>query len=255
MFPIIFKFGGITIHTYGLMIAIGMLAGFEYIIRRARKTGVPQNLVIDLFFYVIVAGIVGGRAFYVVTNWQWYSANLIDIFKVWEGGMVFFGGLIFAFIAGLVFIRIKKMRFWDTADLFAPAIPLAHFFGRLGCFSAGCCYGKECHLPWAVTFKNAQSLALLNTPLHPTQLYEAGANLLIFFVLAVLSGKKHSPGKVFLLYVFLYSAARFCIEFLRGDERGSFFYGFSPAQAVSAVLFAVVCVFWAFRYSRAGQNQ
>ena len=248
MFPILFKVGGITLHTYGLMIALGMFAGLEYIIRRAKKTGMPQNLAVDLFFYVIVAGLVGGRVFYVATNWQLYSSNLLDIFKVWEGGMVFFGGLIFAFFAGLIFIRVKKMNFWETVDLFAPAVPLAHFFGRLGCFFAGCCYGKECHLPWAVTFKNSQSLAPLNIAVHPTQLYEAAANLLIFFVLVLIGRKKPATGKIFLLYVILYSVARFCVEFLRGDERGAFLFTLSPAQAVSAVIFAAALVFWALRY-------
>ena len=254
MFPILFKIGGITLHTYGLMIALGMFLGLEYIIRRARNTGLPQNLAVDLFFYLIVSGLVGGRVFYVVTNWQMYSANPLDIFKVWQGGMVFFGGLIFAFIGGTLFVLIKKLEFWSTADLFAPALPLAHFFGRLGCFFAGCCYGRECHLPWAVTFKNSQSLAPLNVPLHPTQLYEAGANLLIFFILVLSGGKKHSPGKIFLLYVLLYSVMRFSLVFLRGDDRGAFFFALSPAQAVSAGFVAAACIFWVFRYSREGKT-
>ena len=248
MFPELFKVGGLTLHAYGLMIALGMLFGFEYVIRKARKSGMAQNLAVDLFFYIVIAGLLGGRVFYVATNWQLYSQNMLDAFKVWEGGLVFYGGLIFSFIAAVAFIRVKKMDFWTTADLFAPAIPLAHFFGRLGCLFAGCCYGKECRLPWSVTFKNPKSLAPLNVPLHPTQAYEAAANLVIFIVLAVLAGKKSSAGKIFLLYVLMYSAARFGVEFFRGDERGAFILGFSPAQAISLVFFVCTTAFWLVKY-------
>lgn len=254
MLPILIKIGSFTLHTYGLMLALGMFIAFEYVLRSSRKFNLSEKLVTDLFFYALLFGLIGGRLFYVMTNWQAYSKNLIDVLKVWEGGMVFFGGAICAVIAGIIYCRVKKVDFWFVADVFAPAIPLAHVFGRLGCFFAGCCYGKICYLPWAVTFKNPEGLAPLNQPVHPTQMYEAFVNLLIFLVLFFLGRVKHSVGKVFLLYILLYSAARFTIEFLRGDERGVFLWGYSPAQAISFILFISVIIFWIIRYKNERTN-
>lgn len=242
MHPILFNLGPLTVRTYGVMVALGMFVALQYMLFRAKRAKLPQENLLDLALYMIVAGLIGGRLAYVLLNSGYYAQNPSEIIRVWEGGMVFYGGLALGALAGVLYLRKhRKLGLAKVADLFAPAIALGHAFGRIGCFFAGCCYGSVCDLPWAVKFADPRSIAPVGVLLHPTQLYEALGDLLIFVFLDWYNRFEHREGKAFWVYVFLYGMLRFHVEFLRGDDRGGFLLGMSPGQAVSfaAVLASV----------------
>jgi phosphatidylglycerol---prolipoprotein diacylglyceryl transferase len=237
MHPVLFHFGILTIYTYGFLIAVGFIVGILLAKREAVRVGIDPDAIMDLSFYVIIAAIVGSRLFYVITTPDVYISNPLEIFKIWNGGLVFYGGFIFALATALVYMKIKRMPVWETTDIIAPSIALGQFFGRLGCLSAGCCYGKICNLPWAVTFHNPRSLAPTGLPLHPTQLYDAFGNLVIFFLLWGLRKNKRFSGQIFWTYVPLYGMARIIVENFRDDFRGHVFFGlFSISQVIGCVM-------------------
>lgn len=238
MFPVIFKIGPLTIRTYGLLVAIGFFAALQYILIHTRRSKIAETKVLDVILYSIVGGLCGARLMYVVLNWKFYSRNFFEIFRIWEGGLVFYGGFFVSAIIILLFCRKHpEFKFWEFTDILAPAIALGHFFGRLGCLSAGCCYGLPTNMPWAIKFTNTQALAPLNIALHPTQIYEALGNFFIFVVLDWFNRYKHPHGQTIGSYLFLYGLLRFHVEFLRGDDRGSFVLGLSPSQII-----ALICI-------------
>lgn len=240
MFPVLLRIGPISIFTYGFFIAIGFLTGIYFAVREARRLGEEPEMIMDLCFYLLVAAIIGSRLFYVAVNPKMFLDDPVEIFKIWNGGLVFYGGFIGALITGIIYLKIKNIPVWKTADIMAPSVSLAHFFGRIGCFFAGCCYGKYCDLPWAVTFSNPDSLAPQGLPLHPTQLYSALNNLAIFLLLFFFRKRKKFDGQIFWLYVLLYGITRSFIEIFRADFRGEFFYGiFSVSQVVGGIMFVV----------------
>jgi phosphatidylglycerol:prolipoprotein diacylglycerol transferase len=243
MHPILIHFHGVTLYTYGMFLALGFLAAIWFTNRNARFHGIKAEDISDLFFVILVSGIIGGRLLYVIINFEAFRASPLDIFKLWNGGLVFFGGFISAVVASIITLKIKKMPFLKTADIIAPGAALGHGIGRLGCFFAGCCYGRQCDLPIAVQFSHPESLAPLHVPLHPTQLYMALANLALFFVLVFFQRRKRFHGMIFLSYIILYSVFRFIIEFFRGDFRGDFFFDFlsvSQGIGILAVLIAAI---------------
>lgn len=235
MYPILFEFKHFAIHTYGFFIALGFLCAIFISKREARIAGEDPEKIADLIFWILVSAILGSRIFYVIVYWNdFYPNKLIDVFKLWEGGLVFYGGFIGAVAAAYVYVRRFQLDFWKTADILAPAIPFGHFLGRLGCFSAGCCHGKACSLPWAVTFTHPETLAPPNIPVHPTQIYESLTNLLIFIVILNFKRFKTFKGQVFLVYVAIYAVARFILEMFRGDFRGDEIFGIlSVSQTVA----------------------
>jgi phosphatidylglycerol:prolipoprotein diacylglycerol transferase len=192
----------------------------------------------DLFFYVILASLLGSRLFFIVINYNGYLQDPLSALKVWEGGLVFYGGLLFAIPTAIFYIRKKGLPLGILADAFAPPLALGHAVGRWGCFFAGCCFGSPTDLPWAVRFTDLHSLAPQGDLLHPTQIY---SSLMNFGICLVLIGwerwnKVRPPGQVFWLYLLLYSIGRFGIEFFRGDERGIVFQVFSMSQFLGIFL-------------------
>jgi phosphatidylglycerol:prolipoprotein diacylglycerol transferase len=242
MFPILLKIGPITIYTYGLFVALGFLAGIYYISKISNKGLLKEDALYNLLFGAIVCGIVGARLTYVLLNFGEFKNNFLSIFKLWEGGLVYYGGFIVVLAYGVFYTRKNKISLTRLADIFAPAILLGHFFGRIGCFMAGCCYGKVCS--WGVTFTHSHSLAPTGVPLYPTQLFEAFGNLILFFVVHRYNQKPHTAGTTFSLYLILYSVMRFVIEFFRGDDRGAYIMYFSPSQIVSICLFTLGITFF-----------
>ncbi|MBE0426488.1 MAG: prolipoprotein diacylglyceryl transferase [Nitrospirae bacterium] len=243
MHPVLFRFGPITIYTYGFLVAAGFLLGLALAIRQAKKEGIPHNKIVDLGFYILIAALVGSRLFFIFINTGYYIENPLDILKIWEGGLVFYGGVLLAVPTAIWYARKNFLGIWKTADIFAPSIAIGHAIGRLGCFFAGCCYGKTAEtLPWGIIFTNPESLAPTNIPLHPTQLYESAGEFLIFFLLITLRRYKSFNGQLFMTYLILYSILRFIVEFFRGDvERGFIMYNLSVSQGVSIlVLFAAI---------------
>jgi phosphatidylglycerol---prolipoprotein diacylglyceryl transferase len=243
MFPILIDIGPITIHTYGFFVALGLLAGIFLATREARRLGLDGDKIMDMCFYIVVAAIIGSRLLYVIQNLETFTSAPLEMFKIWKGGLVFYGGFIGALVVVLVYLRIHRLPLGKIADIAAVSVPLGHFFGRLGCLSAGCCYGVICECPWAVTFSHPEALAPLQVPLHPTQLYEAVANLAIFLILFSFRHRKRYHGQLFLIYVMLYGSIRSVIEIVRGDFRGSDLFGFfsiSQAAGISLALAALV---------------
>jgi len=257
MFPILIQFNGFAIHTYGVFVALGVLSGIFFARYEARRLGLDADRVLDLCFYIIVAAIVGSRLFYVATHLDYFMAKPFEIFMIWNGGLVFYGGFIGAALVVLIYLWIYRLPLGKTADIAGLALPLGHFFGRIGCFFAGCCYGKACALPWAITFTHPKSLAPLNVALHPTQLYHSFTNLLIFLALFFLRRRKRFDGQIFWLYILFYGVARSVIEVFRGDYRGvTVFDMFSISQifGIGSAVVAMLMLIILFIQSRASDE-
>jgi len=250
MYPVLLPLGHFNIYTYGFCIAIGFLIGLTLAKREAQKIGIDPEKIMDLAFYFLISGIVGSRLFYIATTPKTYLANPLEIFKIWEGGLVFYGAFIGALIAGFIYFKKTKLKVWPVLDVFTPSLAIGHFFGRIGCFFAGCCYGKVCDLPWAVTFTNPDSLAEIGKPLHPTQLYSAFSNLIIFFILTKIRPHKRFEGQLFWTYILIYGINRSIIETLRGDFRGERIFDLiSISQAIggSASILALIIIIVQFK--------
>lgn len=247
MYPRLFElpwsigsFGPITVYTYGVLLAAAYLFGLKLAMARAKKRGLDANRVLDLGIYIIISALVGAKLLLLVTDFRAFTSNPRELLTLARSGGVFYGGLILAVTVALIYIRKVGLPFWTTTDVFAPGIALGHVVGRFGCLFAGCCYGKPTTLPWGITFTNPFAAANVGTPLgvplHPTQIYEAGAELLILIVLLMTERKGRGfAGRTFWLYMLLYAISRFIIEFYRGDERGTVGM-FSTSQFISSVL-------------------
>jgi len=251
MYPVLFKLGPIVIHTYGALVALGFLIGIMLAVKRAGKENISPDIILDLSLYILISGIAGARLFEVIVNFNEYRTDLWRIFKIWEGGLTYYGGLIAAIIVAVIFLKKNKLPFWKIADIFAPSLAIGQAVGRLGCLSAGCCYGQPSDLPWAVTFLNSNSLAPLGIPLHPTQLYSSLGDFIIFLILLIISRRKKFDGQIFLLYVILYAILRFGLEFLRDDPRGPLLLNIlTVSQFVSVILLIVGLVVYGRLKSR-----
>jgi len=242
VFPELFKLGPITLYSYGVLLAVSYLVGLKLAMARAKKRNLDSTRVLDLGIYIIVAALVGAKLLLLVVDVEHYWNNPVEIVSLLRSGGVFYGGLILAVAVAFWYIARHKMPFWTTCDVFAPGIALGHVTGRLGCFAAGCCYGKPTDVAWGVIFTDPLAAANVGTPLgirlHPTQLYEAGAELLILaFLLATERRGRPFPGRTFWLYMFLYAVSRYVIEIYRGDPRGVVPYlGISTSQFISVIL-------------------
>ncbi len=220
MHPILIKFADLTLHTYGVMLASGFLLAVVVAMKEARRTGQDPNQVMDLAFYVLIGALAGSRLFYVLGNWSEFQDRPIEIVQFWRGGLVYYGGLIFAFLISFWYVRKHGLSFQKLGDLTAPSIAIGQTLGRLGCFSAGCCYGAPTNSFLGCTFSDELTLAPRGIPLHPTQLYESAATFAIFWVLVFMRRRERFQGKIFWYYLLFYSVARFLMEFYRGDPRG-----------------------------------
>ena len=240
MYPVLFCIGPFTLHTYGVFVAMAFLSAIALALREGRRVGEDPNKILDLCFYALVAAIVGSRILYVLVNWSIFARDPLEILRIWHGGLVFYGGFIGAVAVAFWYIGRHGLPLLKTFDIIAPSIAFGQFVGRIGCLFAGCCYGKTCYLPWAVTFTHSESLAPKGVPLHPTQVYSSLTSLVIFLVLAGLARIKKFEGQIFWTYVFLYGFARFVLEYFRGDERGMFLQGmFSTSQLIGLIMIVV----------------
>jgi phosphatidylglycerol---prolipoprotein diacylglyceryl transferase len=240
VFPRLLELGPITVYTYGVLLAAAYLFGLQLARVRAKERGLDANRVLDLGIYIIISALVGAKLLLLITDFKSFTADPRELLTLARSGGVFYGGLIVAVIVALWYIRRVGLPLWTTCDVFAPGIALGHVIGRFGCLFAGCCYGKPTTRPWGITFTDPFAAANVGTPLgvalHPTQLYEAGAELLILIVLLVTERKgRPFPGRTFWLYMLLYAISRFIIEFYRGDDRGTVGM-FSTSQFISIVL-------------------
>jgi phosphatidylglycerol:prolipoprotein diacylglycerol transferase len=239
VYPELFNVGSWPVYSYGVLLAVSYLIGLRLAMWRAKYFGLNASQVLDLGIYIIIAALVGAKLLLVVVEPDQYLGSRDAFLSLLRSGGVFYGGLILAVIVAFWYIARHKMPFWRTCDVFAPAIALGHVTGRLGCLAAGCCYGKPTDMPWGITFNNPLAANVgtpLGVPLHPTQLYEAGAELLILgFLLVTEKRGRTFAGRTFWLYMLLYAISRFIIEFYRGDPRGMVL-GFSTSQFISIFL-------------------
>lgn len=240
MHPLLFELGPITVYTYGVLLAAAYLLGLKLAMVRAQARGFDQARVLDLGIYIIISALVGAKLLLFVTDFRTFISDPRELLTLARSGGVFYGGLIVAVVVAVWYIRRIGLPLWTTCDVFAPGIALGHVVGRFGCFFAGCCYGKPTTMPWAITFTDpfaATNVGTpLNVPLHPTQLYEAGAEgLILVLLLATEKRGKQFPGRTFWLYMLLYSITRYVIEMYRDDPRGSVGM-FSTSQFISLVL-------------------
>jgi phosphatidylglycerol:prolipoprotein diacylglycerol transferase len=253
MYPVLFKlptfhlFGKSfdpTLHTYGVLLAVAFLAGLWVVSRQAKKAGLDPGRVTDLAVWVLIAGLVGAKVLLVAVEGRFYIKNPREFLSILQSGGVFYGGLMGGIAAAWFCVRRYALPGWQTADVLAPGVIIGQAIGRLGCFAAGCCWGKPAQVPWAVTFRDMYASRAvgtpMDTPLHPTQIYESLGALLIFLGLLWLAPRKRFHGQVVLAYAFAYSGLRFVIEFFRGDpDRGSVFGGaLSTSQLIAILLIA-----------------
>jgi phosphatidylglycerol---prolipoprotein diacylglyceryl transferase len=246
MFPDLFSIGPMTVHTYGLFVALGFGAAIAITVKLGKEQGVSPQQVMDMAFVIILWAIVGSRLLYVFMNFPYFRDHPLDAFRIWQGGLVFSGGLIAVAPAMAWYLRRHHLSFWATGDLWAPALALGQALGRIGCFMAGCCFGRPTDLPWGVVFTHPNTLAPPNIPLHPTQLYSFLAGIGIFVVLMALYSRRKFAGQIFIWYLILHSTARLFVERFRADDRG-FIPGteMSLTQLIAALLLlsAIVALF------------
>jgi phosphatidylglycerol:prolipoprotein diacylglycerol transferase len=253
MHPILFKIGPITIYTYGFLLALAFLGAIYVAGREARRLGIPGGEFFDLCFYLILAALVGSRLLFVILEPRTFLSHPLKIFALWEGGLDFQGGLVLGLIVAFFFIRRHKLPWRPTLDALALGAPLGQFIGRMGCFMAGCCYGKPSNVPWAVTFSNPNTLCPYRVPVHPTQLYEGFLDLGVFLFLYWFRPRKLYSGQMVLLYLCLAGLVRFGVEFFRSplDYRGPVFFGWMPLTQLLALVLFLVCggllIFWGAR--------
>jgi phosphatidylglycerol:prolipoprotein diacylglycerol transferase len=225
VFPKLISIGSFYLPTYGVMVALAFLAGLGITVRLARRSGLNAELITNLAVYVALAGMLGAKILMIVFDWNRYMANPADIFSfaTLQAAGVFQGGLILALVTAYLYIRRQGLPLLATSDAFAPGLALGHGIGKIGCFAAGCCWGIETKVPWAVKFHDPAAYALTGVPLeialHPAQLYESGAELLIFGFLYWRFGRQHAPGQIIGLYLVISSVTRFLIEFTRNHEQ------------------------------------
>jgi phosphatidylglycerol:prolipoprotein diacylglycerol transferase len=262
MYPEIFHIGSFPINTYGVFLAVAFLCAILISTRLAERDGLPRQKIYDLSLWMLLAGLVGSKILMLFTEPE-YRDNPVQLISLdfLRSGGVFYGGLLGAVLAGYFLMRRYQLPWWKTADAFAPGIAIGNFFGRQGCFAAGCCWGKPTTLPWGVKFSELGHEITgvpTDTYLHPTQLYESFAMLLVFFFLLWLHKRKRFSGQVILAYALLYSVIRFAIEFLRADPRGDILglttlTGLSTSQMISIVIGVSALIVLVVRRRRAQQ--
>jgi phosphatidylglycerol:prolipoprotein diacylglycerol transferase len=264
----------LPLHTSGVMLALAFVASIWLAQKEAERQGEDPQLVGDISFWILVSSLVGARLYFILVNWgDYFGANALvatrlgripRLFALWEGGMVFYGGFIAAALAAAVYLRVKKMRFLPWADTLIPSVAFGQFMGRIGCFSAGCCWGRACDdaLPWAAHFPPEslafQSMAarasparyidadhLHTLPIHPVQLYESLGELLLFAFLAIwLRPRKRFNGQVMAAWLMLYALLRAVTETFRGDVERGVYQGLGAGQWTSIGIFAAGVAIW-----------
>lgn len=255
MFPQLFHIGRFVLPTYGVLVSLGVLVGLWVSVRNSRKQGINPDDAWNLGILVVLCGVVGAKILYIINDWSTYSAHPSEIFSLstLQAGGVFSGGLIAALAAAAWYIRRHNMPPLATCDAFAPGLALGHAIGRVGCFAAGCCYGKPTHHFWGVTFTNPVAHAIVGTPLNealePTQLFESAVELANFFILTWMFKRRKFDGQVFGAYLILYGVARYFLEFIRDDPgRGSVFGGImTGTQLISIFLVITGGLIWWLR--------
>ena len=241
MYPLLLDLGFFNVYSYGVLLAAAYLLALRFALHRARGAGLDGQRIVDLGIIGIISAVAGAKLMLLVVDFDRFTSDLSQMMVLVKSGGVFYGGLLLAVPVCWWYIRRTGLPLWTTCDLFAPGIALAQGVGRMGCLLAGCCYGQPTEAPWGITFTSTLAAANVGTPLnialHPTQVYEAVAVLLILGVL--LAGERRwraFPGRTFWTYLLLYGVARIVLELFRGDPRGMVFDALPTSQFVSALI-------------------
>lgn len=261
MHPILFKTGSFQLPTYGVLLATALIAALYTVVKLGRREGLDTGRLIDFSTWIIITALLGAKVLMILTEWSFYRDHPGQIFSIatLEAGGVFYGGFIAATFFAIWYVRTYKLPFWKVFDVYAPAIALGQSIGRLGCFSAGCDYGIPSHSFWAVTFSSQFAHDMtgvpLGIPLFPWQIVASITLLCIFGILLWRYKYKTRDGEIFLLYIVLYAAARFALEFLRGDpDRGFVFNHLLSTSQFIALLVLIVALTLAYRWYGPGRK-
>jgi phosphatidylglycerol:prolipoprotein diacylglycerol transferase len=251
MHPVLIRLGPLTLHSYGVFVALAFLAAIWWATREAKRRGLNTDILPGLAFRIVLGAVLGARLLYVLIDLPYFLQRPTEIVAFWNGGLVFSGGLTFAAVLGFMKLRREPHRLaW--CDALAPAVALGQGIGRLGCFLAGCCYGAKTHVPWTVIFSDPNGLAPIGTPVHPAQLYQSAAGFLTFFALIWFSRRNPTPGRTAGLYLVLFGAFRIFVEFFRADWRGDF--GFASVTQVVTGIFLLLGLHLLTRNNRSYAN-
>ncbi len=274
--PLPFFQRNIPIYSYGFMLMVAFLVAITIARWRAKKEGIDPNKITDLGIYLVCAGFFGARLFFIIQFFEDYKNNLFSIFKIYEGGLVYYGGLFAGIVTLFVYVRKNHLPFLKIIDSLMPAAALGLGFGRIGCFLNGCCFGKVAsHIPWAIQFPRTldktgmvdgspaflhqYELGLVHLsdahtlPIHPTQLYSFLADVALFFILSAFFAYRKRDGEVLLLFGILYPVIRFCMELLRNDNP-LLFNLFTIAQIISIAMFIVSASLFVILRLRTSRN-
>ena len=259
MYPELFHIGNFPINTYGVFLALAFLCAILITVKLAARDGLPREKIYDLSLWMLLASLIGSKILmlFVEPEYRQNPMQLLSLDFLRSGG-VFYGGLIGAILAGYFLMRRYNLPWWKTADACAPGIALGNFFGRQGCFAAGCCWGTPTSLPWGVKFTELGHQITgvpIDVHLHPTQLYESFSMLIVFFFLLWLHKHKRFSGQVILLYVLIYSVIRFMIEFVRDNKRSDLLgltslTGLSTSQLLSILIGITALVLLVIRWRK-----
>lgn len=249
MHPLLFKLGSIPIHTYGVMLALGFLGGLFINRFLAVRNGIDPDQMVDATFWGMLAGLIGARFVYILTRLPEFMADPVGIFRVWEGGLVFWGGPIAVFLWGIWYLPRQKLNYWRFADCAIHGLVVGHILGRFGCLAAGCCFGKPTGSDWGIILNTELvDAAHRGILLHPVQLYEAVALIVLLIgMLWIFFKRKIFDGQVFLTYLIVYPIIRSIVEIYRGDVIRGFVIGdwLSTSQFISILVFvAGLVVLW-----------
>ena len=268
MHPIAFDLGSYQVRWYGVMLALGFYAGFWTAGRRCLRDGISPERLMELGPWLVLGGIIGARALYVTTYWDalvkyplFPNAPWTEVFMVQRGGLVFYGGLLGATLGTICFAWWKKIPLWKLTDVLAPSIALGYVFGRIGCLLNGCCYGRACSLPWAITYPEGHETHpehLAAIPVHPPQVYDSLLSLVLYLALAWAYRRKKFDGQIFALYLMCYAMTRSFVELFRGDyDEAHRHGGLTPAHLVSLGIFAagvLICALRSRQVARKNQD-
>jgi phosphatidylglycerol:prolipoprotein diacylglycerol transferase len=252
---ILLRVGISELPSYGFLLATGVILALWTLKLRAERAGMDAARVVDFGLWLVIWALLGAKILLVIVEWRRYLGDPAQLLGLARAGGVFLGGFLAAVVAAVIMLRRYKLKALPTFDVIVPSLALGQAIGRVGCFLAGCCWGRECDLPWAVTYTHPAATINVGTPLHvalhPFPAYAALFNFSVFLALSWLYKKKLAPGRVFAAYLMLYGAGRFLLELTRGDEvRGLYFGGLiSTSQMISAglVIIGVALDWWARR--------
>ncbi len=255
MFPTLLRIGSLTLRTYGFFVALGVIFAYNYVKYQALKRNLNWRFLSNLIFFCVLVGLLGGRLLYVILNFDYYKTDILSVIKIWQGGLVFYGGFFSGLIFGIIYTLLNRQDLLFVMDILTPALYLGLSIGRIGCFCAGCCYGKEVHQSLdflGVVFFHPESLAPIGVKIFPTQLFESLYAFIIFLITHFLLQKKLLKYRIFFLGAMIYSFFRFLNEFIRGDDRGSLILGLYPSQFISIIVFSLffLLIFYIKKWKR-----